>query len=139
MEVFPDKLHFDDAGLRGASRCFELTASFRYVSSLGVITVPAGFITDGASIPRLFWAVLSPFGDYFEAAVIHDYLYSVHNTKFTRGQADLIFKEAMYNVGVPWYRREVIYLAVRMFGSVCFKAQINLTDNEPHRLQDNDN
>lgn len=120
---FPDKLHFDDAGMRGSSRCFQLTHEFRYISSKGTITVPEGFITDGASIPQIFWSILAPFGDYFAAAVIHDYLYSLENTtKFTRHDADLILKEAMFNLGVPWYRREVIYRAVQAFGGFCYKS-----------------
>lgn len=118
MNPFPDILHFDDAGMRGSSRCFMLTKDFRYSSSYGLITVPAGFITDGASIPKMFWSVLSPFGDYFAAAVVHDYLYSPRNETYTRKESDLIFKEAMFNIGVPWYRRELIFRAVRMFGGI---------------------
>ena len=37
------------------------------------ITVPAGYITDLASVPRSIWAVISPF-DVARAAVIHDLL-----------------------------------------------------------------
>ena len=41
------------------------------------ITVPAYFITDGASIPRTLWPVIGhPFkADVFQAAVVHDFLY----------------------------------------------------------------
>ena len=123
MDCFPDKLHFDDAGMKGSSRCFVLTSDFRYVSSLGTVTVPSGFVTDGASIPKVFWSILSPFGDYFAAAVIHDFLYSKSNQNtFTRLQCDNIFKEAMFNIGVPWYRRDVIYRAVRTFGGAFYKG-----------------
>jgi len=40
------------------------------------ITVPAGFIFDGASIPRMFWGVkgFSPVGAKLWAALIHDWL-----------------------------------------------------------------
>jgi hypothetical protein len=122
MNAFPDTLHFEDAGMRGSSRCFRLTEDFTYLSAVGAITVPSGFVTDGASIPKIFWSILSPFGDYFAAAVIHDYLYSNNNDKFSRLQADLIFKEAMFNLGVPWYRREVIFRAVHSFGGSSFKG-----------------
>jgi hypothetical protein len=37
-------------------------------------TVPAGFTTNGASSPRLLWPFVSPATDFFEAAVVHDYL-----------------------------------------------------------------
>jgi len=122
MDCFPDKLHFEDAGMRGGSRIFKLEDEFRYISPRGTITVPKDFITDGASIPRLFWSIIGPFGDYFAAAVVHDFLYSLHNDTCNRKESDLIFKEAMFNLGVPWYRREVIFRAVRMFGGSSFKG-----------------
>ena len=116
MNPFPDKLHLEDGGMRGGSRVFIVVAKFRYLSSLGCVTVPRFFETDGASIPRVFWNILSPFGDYFYAAVVHDFLYSRQNEEFTRDEADFIFLEAMFNVGVPWYRRHIIHAAVRAFG-----------------------
>lgn len=123
MKVFPDTLRLEDAGLRCGSRVFRLEAPFRYFSAFGLIEVPAGTETDGASVPRAFWPIFDPFGEYFGAAVIHDFLYSPANREFSRGEADEIFKEAMYNVGVPWYRREVIYRAVRLFGGSSFRAK----------------
>lgn len=120
---FPDKLILEDAGMRGASRIFQLGARFRYYSSLGLITVPRFFTTDGASIPRIFWNVIGPFGDYFHAAVIHDFLYTRFNTEFTREESDFIFLEAMHAVGVPWYRRHTIHAAVRLFGWKSFRGK----------------
>jgi len=37
--------------------------------------IPAGFIFDGASIPRLFWNMLSPTGYLFLAGLMHDFIY----------------------------------------------------------------
>jgi hypothetical protein len=120
--VFPDPIDLRDHGLRGDTRLFRLLSPFTYISSYGIITVPAGFITDGASIPRLFWTALMPFGPYFAAAIIHDYLYSAFNIRFNREQSDLIFKEAMFNLGLDWPRREAIYRAVQIFGGRSFKG-----------------
>src|SRR6478736_1820964 len=106
MNCFPDKLRLEDAGMRGGSRVFRLEERFQYRSSFGTIEVPAGTETDGASVPRAFWNIFDPFGEYFGAAVIHDFLYSPANAEYSRAEADFIFKEAMYNVGIPWYRRE---------------------------------
>lgn len=44
----------------------------------GKIMVPAGFIFDGASIPRIFWVFLSPTGLLFIPGLFHDYGYK-HN------------------------------------------------------------
>jgi hypothetical protein len=40
-------------------------------------TVPTGFVTNGASSPRFMWWLVSPATDFFEAAVVHDYLLSL--------------------------------------------------------------
>jgi hypothetical protein len=80
---------------------------------LGTITVPVGFETDFASVPRVplaFWLC----GDTAERpAVVHDYLYGCADV--TREQADDVLYEAMAAVGVPWWRRVLIYRAVRLF------------------------
>lgn len=39
------------------------------------VIVPRGFVTDGASIPRPLWGLLSPFGVLLEGALIHDFGY----------------------------------------------------------------
>ncbi|MDD3814444.1 MAG: DUF1353 domain-containing protein [Desulfocapsaceae bacterium] len=39
------------------------------------VIVPKGFITDGASIPRLLWWIISPFGPLLEGAILHDFGY----------------------------------------------------------------
>jgi hypothetical protein len=121
-ETFPDKLEFSDAGMIAGSRVFELTARYRYRSSRGEIAVPVGFKTDGATVPRAFWSVFSPIGDYLGAAVVHDFLYSPHNTRFTRLQSDRLFKEAMFNLGVYWLTRGLIYRAVRIGGARHFRG-----------------
>ena len=55
--------------------------------------VPAGFITDFASIPRLFWTVVGhPAGKYAQAAVLHDYLYRTNSV--SRAKADSLFRRS---------------------------------------------
>ena len=78
------------------------------------ITVPRGFHTDFASVPRVFWIILPPDGKYTQAAVLHDYLYSEQICE--RKTADRIFINAMKVLGVPLWKRRVMYRAVRMFG-----------------------
>jgi len=123
---FPDAIQLRDAGIRNGTRVFTLEHYFRYVSSHGIITVPTGFITDGASVPRIFWPIFDPFGGYFHAAIIHDYLYSRWSTAHfncDRATADLIFKEAMWNRGIGCMTRETIYRAVRLCGWRSYKKK----------------
>lgn len=87
--------------------------------STEIITVPAGFITDLASIPRLLWSLMPPNGEYAKAAIIHDYLYdnAINNKKY----ADDVFFEAMTVLGVCTWRTYVIFWAARMFGRGRYK------------------
>jgi len=124
---FPDVAQFSDAGMRGDSRIFQLTANFRYHSSVGTITIRKGFYTDGASVPKIFWNIFSPWGSYFSAALVHDFLYSKDSSDIFpvagRKEADLIFKEAMFNAGVGWITRETVYRAVRLGGWASYKKK----------------
>jgi hypothetical protein len=72
------------------------------------ITVPAGYLTDGASVPRALWSIIPPWGAYGQAAVVHDILceylsimVSGKLTPITRERADEIFAEAMAVLQVP--------------------------------------
>lgn len=78
------------------------------------IEVPAGFITDLATVPRVFWVLLPPDGKYAKAAIIHDYLYD--NALRTKKEADKIFLDGMTVLGVPKWKRTIMYWAVRLFG-----------------------
>jgi len=88
------------------------------------IQVPAGFVTDFASVPKLFWNILPPTGAYGKAAVIHDYLYRTGGLagKYTKADCDAIFYDAMGVLGVPNWKRWVMYVAVSLFGKGSFKG-----------------
>lgn len=94
-----------------------LTTPFEYRSKkYRIIRVPVGFLTDGASIPSFAQSLIgSPWGGkYARIAVIHDFLYKTH--KVSRIIADRIFAEGMKIMGVSWWRRILMYQAVRRFG-----------------------
>ena len=95
---------------------FTLTQSLVYQSDIlkQTLTVPVGFKTDFASIPRALWNILPPVGGYDHAAVIHDYLYQ--HGGVDRGLADSTLKEAMEVSGVGRVTRWTIYLGVRSGG-----------------------
>ncbi|HAT1685296.1 TPA: DUF1353 domain-containing protein, partial [Klebsiella oxytoca] len=64
--------------------------------------------------PRILWTFLPPDGRYAKAAIIHDWMYD--NALRTKKEADLIFLDGMTVLGVPKWKRRVMYLAVRVFG-----------------------
>jgi hypothetical protein len=91
--------------------------AFAYATCAGfLIVVPAGFETDFASVPRFFWRLLPPTGQYGKAAVIHDYLYRTVTEDFTKNECDRIFLEAMEYLGVGRPTRYAMYWGVRLFG-----------------------
>lgn len=100
---------------------WEVVKEFEYhVGSLAsgfCLTVPQGFVTDFASIPRYLWWLWPPQGGlYDKAAVIHDFLYRRHFAHIGRVIADAIFLDAMITLGVPRVQRTCLYLGVRAGG-----------------------
>lgn len=81
------------------------------------ITVPAGFIYDGASVPAIGWiATYTPFHpDVMLPALVHDYIYTEHPVdRFT---ADSIFWQMLIDNGVKRLTADVMHTAVRAGGS----------------------
>lgn len=90
-----------------------------YTKAGDSITVPTGFESDGASVPKLFWSAFPPFDTYLPAAVVHDLLcVQGHNDKclYTSREAADIFYEAMRACGVGITKARTMYYAVRYFG-----------------------
>lgn len=91
-------------------------------------TVPAGFVTDGASAPNIAASVCPPMGFAgASAAVLHDWYYSKDSgiSNISRKQADKIFYDTMRAAGVSWGRAQAIYWAVRAGGSSSFKKMFS--------------
>ena len=125
------------------SYTWELLSDFSYYyadntqdSGFGIITVPKGTITDLASTPRIMWVVFPPIGKYSKAAIIHDYLYA--NAIDTKRFADDVFLDAMTVLGVPKWRRYLMYWAVHVFGRGNYKkddvfaSKTDVNDIEPN-------
>jgi hypothetical protein len=141
--VTPLRLEFDYDG--DPRKPFVLLEAFSYLigdSDERWVTVPTGFRTDFASIPRPFRNVFNPTGRYGKAAVVHDGLYNdvyisellidegtgdVYENHYhpTRKEADGIFLEAMKVLGVGWWTRTTVYLAVRTGGRGSFRKVRN--------------
>ncbi len=103
---------------------YEVTADFSYASDkLGrTVTVPAGLVTDFASIPRAAWELIDPEDPIIAwPSVIHDYLYSCKGKlpdgfAYNRESADAVLREGMEVCGAGHFIRESVYMAVRSFG-----------------------
>jgi len=96
------------------------------------IEVPAGFMTDFASVPRFLWWLIPPWGLYSGPAIVHDYLYTYHSVpgavadsicEIDRPTADRIFYKLMLYVGVSPLRARLMVTAVRIFGGFFWNKQ----------------
>jgi hypothetical protein len=89
-----------------------------------VFSVPEGFETDFASIPRLFWPVIGhPAGRYAQAAALHDRLYGT-GAAGSRARADAVFMEGMAVLGVPRWRRWLMWAGVRLGGADAYREAV---------------
>lgn len=96
------------------------------------VEVPAGFVTDLTSIPRVFWQVLRPEGRYAYAAAVHDYLYWEQTR--SREEADQILKIAMEDSKVDPKLIDTVYVAVRAFGQAAWDNNARLKKAGEHRI-----
>lgn len=121
---------------------YKVLSTFTYYledNKEALIKVEKGFITDFASVPRIFWSIYPPFGKYTKAAVLHDRLcvaflnnqlwdsitvdkdklpIYLKNHYVKRYEADKIFLEAMKSIKVNAFTRFVLYSSVRLYAII---------------------
>ena len=98
-------------------KLWRTTKSFAYVTDKNeIINIPVGFKFDGVSVPKFAWIIIGhPLDqDHLAAACIHDWLYRTQIT--TRYRADKIFREALKTRRVSFWKRQIMYYAVRLGG-----------------------
>ena len=82
-----------------------------------VICVPSGYIFDGASIPWYLWWLFPPgYDPAWEAACVHDFIYSHLHKWYSKDFADRLFREIMLEMGANKAVAQGFYLAVHTFG-----------------------
>ncbi|MCP1500645.1 hypothetical protein J2Y86_005352 [Pseudomonas migulae] len=100
------------------SALWDLVRPLFFVTANGrPVTVPAGYRTDLASVPRPVWWLV-PRDDELarRPAVVHDYIYTNLTRKFTKAEADLVFYDALLEEGMPKPLAWLMYTAVRIGG-----------------------
>jgi hypothetical protein len=97
-----------------------------------MIEIPAGFVCDGASVPRVVWLAVAP-SDLSEAAWgLHDYLYRTRGRvlcqahfdvfEMSRAEIDDLFNRINLRHGVAGWKRRAAYLGVRAGGWTAFRG-----------------
>ena len=109
-------------------RDFTLISEKQILDDKGnIYRMPVGAKSDGASVPRLFWSIYPPFGDYWPAAYLHDLCFqnkleilTAHGwvlCDFNQDESDEFINAAMFALGVEEVTRLTIYTALRLFGA----------------------
>ena len=100
---------------------------FFYVPWLGTtLKIPEDFVFDGASIPRIFWNLLTPTGIFFIPGLFHDFGYTynyyldVNGDKIFLGAGRKFFDKQFGKLGVfineMKFLDKVAFIALRGFG-----------------------
>jgi hypothetical protein len=117
ITLIPKELKAGSRRIAAVAQPFGFVCTLRKGERFAVIT-PQGYVTDFASIPKLAQGFISPFGKHAEAAVIHDWLYTLGEAgdRTGRRRADKTFIIALRMLEVGWLTRWVMYLSVRLGG-----------------------
>lgn len=131
---FSDQLYITFSNTASAllrKKYWVVTKAFSYnITEAGdeVIYIPQGYLTDGASIPKILQGVITPWGKYSQACVVHDYLCEYLQiwkdgviVKIDRKRCDKILDEALRESEVSSWTMRSIYKSVvfyRYFAAV---------------------
>ena len=113
---------------------FTIPATMEFGSWGGLeVLVPTGFMSDKASVPFGFRNLFPKHGKYTKAAFIHDFLYVIQRTP--RWVADLVFLHAMRALGVPEWKAQIMYRAVRIGGWAPWRANARMLVKFPVKFR----
>lgn len=112
---------------------YQLTSSLSVVykdsaGNIKAVLVPEGYLTDGASIPRILWEeVGSPFDPRFmTAAIVHDWhcnirdneVPSIHKDSISVDEMSTLFFELLRHDGVGKLHASAMEKAVRIYKTI---------------------
>ena len=100
---------------------YHVCSDIEFIINKEKFTIPKGFETDLASIPRVIWPLMSPaHSALIRPSIVHDWFYR-KTCDFNRKQIDLIFYHMLINDGISKVNANAMYYAVRSFGWKAYK------------------
>jgi hypothetical protein len=91
----------------------ELYKPFTVTLSTGaLVTIPKGFVTDLATVPRIFWGIVATHGRHDLACIVHDYLLTQGWDRKAADRELLYFLKCAH---VSRLKRSLMYGAVRLY------------------------
>lgn len=88
-----------------------LHSPLTYRGERDTFVVPAGYVTDFATVPRIAAWLIPRFGVYTRAAILHDWLLT--DSDVSSVDADNLFRRCLRELKVPPVRRTLMWVAVR--------------------------
>lgn len=97
------------------ARRWRLVEPVCYAGNIDRFIVPAGYVTDFASVPRVAVWLVPAYGRYTAPAILHDYLITdcIPAGRITSVDVDGLFRRAMRESGVPPVKRWLMWAGVR--------------------------
>ena len=115
-----------------STRNWEITKDWKYKLNGNDYVVPAGFVFDGASIPKFLRTFFSPVGVLLVGGLVHDYMYKYACMKRTdtkgsllvvdQKKADEIFRDINIEVNGFYFMNYLAYWSLRIGGFVAWNG-----------------
>lgn len=102
-----------------------LTEPMAYITPRGIFVVPAGYLTDHASVPRLLTSVVPPVKSCVaEGSVLHDWFYNRDSPEVPRAFADECLRELTLSRGGSKALGYITWGAVRVGGWNLYRREL---------------
>ena len=115
-----------------STRNWEITKDWKYRINGNEYIIPAGFVFDGASIPKFLRTFFSPVGVLLIGGLVHDYAYKYETLlrenkrdtlgKISQKRADEIFRDININVNGFYLMNYLAYWSLRLGGFVAWNG-----------------
>lgn len=92
---------------------WQTTEAIVYDGRTERFVIPAGYVTDFASVPAIVVWLIPRFGRYTPAAILHDYLITDGPRELAWNDVDGLFRRVMRELGVSTPRRWLMWAGVR--------------------------
>ena len=115
-----------------STRNWEITKDWKYRLNGNEYVVPAGFVFDGASIPKFLRTFFSPVGVLLMGGLVHDYMYKYAACKpneegaplmlVNQKDSDRIFRDINIEVNGFYTMNHLAYWSLRLGGWVAWNG-----------------
>lgn len=127
IKTIPEHLILVDLSSGPDDILFELYCDvdleFSFRNKLYKVTIPKGFRTNFASVPKKFRNVISNVSMFNKCYLLHDYIYSKDCLlSFSKSDADVMLRRNLEDFGMDFVDRWTVYFSVKYFAKKHWKS-----------------